>query len=94
MADARRTDVRQSKRGAARPHREPRAAGHLPAPNEGRPVNPNTPEGEIRNVAAFAAAVHGASPRRRAAAKAIVWLILLGMGISILVAVVTGVHAL
>jgi hypothetical protein len=38
--------------------------------------------------------VHGASPRRRAAAKAIVWLILLGMGISILVAVVTGVHAL
>ena len=63
-------------------------------PNEGRPANPNTPEGEIRNVAAFAAAVHGASPRRRAAAKAIVWLILLGMGISILVAVVTGVHAL
>jgi formaldehyde-activating enzyme involved in methanogenesis len=63
-------------------------------PNEDRPVNPNTPEGEIRNVAAFAAGVQGASPRRRAVAKAIVWLILLGMGISILVAVVTGVHAL
>ena len=63
-------------------------------PNEGRAVNPNTPEGEIRNMAAFAAAVQGASPGRRVLAKAIVWLILLGMGISILVAVVTGVHAL
>jgi hypothetical protein len=63
-------------------------------PADTRPVNPNTPEGEIRNVAAFAAGIHRATPGRRLVAKAIVWLILIGMVVSILVAVVAGTHSL
>jgi hypothetical protein len=61
-------------------------------PHDDRPVNPNTPEGEIRGVAAFAAGIHRASPGRRAAAKVIVWLILIGMAVSILVAVTAGIR--
>ena len=62
------------------------------APAEAREVNPNTPEGEIRGVAAFAAGISSVSPGRRAVAKVIVWLILIGMTISILVAVTAGIH--
>jgi hypothetical protein len=57
-------------------------------PDEARSANPNTPEGEIQNVSAFAAGIGGATPGRRLVAKAIVWLLLVGVALSILVAVV------
>ena len=61
-------------------------------PHDAREVNPNTPEGEIRGVAAFAAGISNASPLRRTVARIIVWLILIGMAISILVAVTAGIR--
>jgi hypothetical protein len=62
-------------------------------PSETHPVNPNTPEGEIRNMAAFAAGVHAASPGRRAVVKVVVWLILIGIGLGIITALVNGFHS-
>lgn len=59
---------------------------------ESRPVNPNTPEGEIRNMAAFAAGVHATSPMRRAVIKVLVWLVLIGIGLGILAGLVNGVR--
>ena len=61
-------------------------------PHQDRDVNPNTPEGEIRGVAAFAAGISSVSPFRRTVARIIVWLILIGMAISILVAVTEGIR--
>ena len=59
---------------------------------DSRPVNPNTPEGEIRNMAAFAAGVHATSPARRLAIQIVVWLVLLGIAFAIVAGIVTGVR--
>ncbi len=61
---------------------------------DARPVNPNTPEGEIRNMAAFAAGVHAVTPLRRTVAKIVVWLVLLGFALAIVVGVVSGARTL
>lgn len=61
-------------------------------PSDTKPVNPNTPEGELRNIAAFAAGVQAASPARRAVVKLFVWLVLIGIGLGILAGVVSGFH--
>jgi uncharacterized membrane protein len=53
----------------------------------GRTANPNTVDGELQNIAAFGAGLTRLSGRRRAAAKAVVWLILIGLGLSILIGV-------
>ncbi|MGI8881733.1 MAG: hypothetical protein ACR2KJ_14760 [Jatrophihabitans sp.] len=63
-------------------------------PYEGRQVNPNTPEGELRSVAAFAAGINNAPPAQRTVAKVVVWLILIGMITAVLVGVVAGTHTL
>jgi hypothetical protein len=59
---------------------------------DSRPVNPNTPEGEIRNIAAFAAGVHSVSPVRRLTIQIVVWLVLLGIALAIVAGIVTGVR--
>jgi hypothetical protein len=59
---------------------------------DSRPVNPNTPEGEIRNIAAFAAGVHATSPVRRLTIQIVVWLVLLGIALAIVAGIVTGVR--
>ena len=59
---------------------------------DSRPVSPNSPEGEIRAMAAFAAGVGTTSPARRLAIRGVVWLILLGIGLAIIAGVVTGVR--
>ena len=61
-------------------------------PIETRPVNPNTPEGEIRNMAAFAAGVHAAPPLRRTMIKVLVWLVLLGIALGLLAGLIDGLH--
>ena len=61
---------------------------------DGRPVNPNTPEGELRNIAAFAAGVSATSRERQVVVKIMVWLVLLGFALAIAAGVVTGVHTL
>ena len=65
---------------------------HFLDPRDARPVNPNTPEGELRNMAAFAAGVHVMTPGRRAAVKFLVWLVLIGIALGIVAGVVTGVR--
>ncbi|MEP6852190.1 MAG: hypothetical protein ABJA87_05970 [bacterium] len=57
-------------------------------PRDSRPVNPNTPEGEIRNIAAFASGVHALSPGRRALTKVLVWLVLIGIALGLLTGVI------
>jgi hypothetical protein len=59
---------------------------------EARPVNPNTPEGEIRNMAAFAAGAHATTPGRRLAIQVVVWLVLLGIALAIVAGIVTGIR--
>jgi hypothetical protein len=59
---------------------------------DARPVNPNTPEGEIRNIAAFAAGVHSTTPVRRLTIQIVVWLVLLGIALAIVAGIVTGVR--
>jgi hypothetical protein len=59
---------------------------------DSRPVNPNTPEGEIRNIAAFAAGVHATTPVRRLTIQIVVWLVLLGIALAIVAGIVTGVR--
>ncbi|MDQ6937339.1 MAG: hypothetical protein M3140_06460 [Actinomycetota bacterium] len=62
-------------------------------PRDSRPVNPNTPEGEIRNMAAFAAGVHSLPPGRRAATKVLVWLVLIGIALGLLAGVIEAFRA-
>jgi hypothetical protein len=59
---------------------------------ESRPVNPNTPEGELRNIAAFAAGVSAAPAGHRLLIKLVVWLLLLGIAMAILAGVASGVR--
>ena len=65
---------------------------HFLDEREGRPINPNTPEGELRNMAAFAAGVSAAPPHSRMYIKLVVWLLLLGIALAILAGVLSGVR--
>jgi hypothetical protein len=49
----------------------------------GRTANPNTADGELQNIAAFATGFSRLSGSRRSAAKLVVWLILLGFAVAI-----------
>jgi hypothetical protein len=49
----------------------------------GRTANPNTVEGELQNMAAFGAGLSRLSGPRRIAAKVVVWLLLLGVVLTI-----------
>jgi hypothetical protein len=53
----------------------------------GRTANPNTVDGELQNLAAFGNGLARLSGGRRTAAKAVVWLILIGTALTILVGV-------
>ena len=50
----------------------------------GRTANPNTVDGELQNLAAFGNGLARLSGPRRTAAKIVVWLILIGFGLTIL----------
>ncbi len=65
---------------------------HFLDEREGRPINPNTPEGELRNMAAFAAGVSAAPAHSRMLIKLVVWLLLLGIALAILAGVLSGVR--
>jgi hypothetical protein len=54
----------------------------------GRTANPNTADGELENIAAFGAGLTRLSGWRRTAAKLVVWLILIGVGLSLIYAIV------
>jgi hypothetical protein len=50
----------------------------------GRTANPNTADGELQNLAAFGNGLARLSGPRRAAAKVVVWLILIGTALTII----------
>jgi len=50
----------------------------------GRTANPNTADGELQNMAAFGAGLARLSGPKRVAAKVVVWLILIGVALTIL----------
>ena len=50
----------------------------------GRTANPNTVDGELQNLAAFGDGLARLSGPRRTAAKAVVWLILIGTALTII----------
>ncbi|SHG73590.1 hypothetical protein SAMN05443575_2658 [Jatrophihabitans endophyticus] len=54
----------------------------------GRTANPNTADGELQNMAAFGAGLARLSGPKRTAAKVVVWLILLGVALTIVYGVV------
>ena len=54
----------------------------------GRTANPNTVDGELQNLAAFGNGLARLSGPRRAAAKAVVWLILIGTALTIVYGVI------
>jgi hypothetical protein len=60
----------------------------------GRTANPNTADGELQNIAAFGAGLTRLSGPRRTAAKAVVWLILLGVALTIIYGLFGIVHSL
>ncbi|HET6847434.1 MAG TPA: hypothetical protein VFH74_01145 [Gaiellales bacterium] len=49
----------------------------------GRTANPNTADGELQNLAAFGNGLARLSGPRRTAAKIVVWLLLLGVALTI-----------
>ncbi|HEV7203115.1 MAG TPA: hypothetical protein VGN18_00825 [Jatrophihabitans sp.] len=49
----------------------------------GRTANPNTADGELQNLAAFGDGLARLSGSRRTAAKVVVWLILIGVGLTV-----------
>ena len=53
----------------------------------GRTANPNTADGELQNIAAFANGLTRLSGPHRIAAKVVVWLILLGTALTIVAGV-------
>ncbi|WP_375490866.1 hypothetical protein [uncultured Jatrophihabitans sp.] len=61
---------------------EPRRAPYVDGA-WGRTANPNTVDGELQNMAAFGSGLSRMSAPRRAAAKAVVWLILIGVALTI-----------
>ncbi|MDQ6850923.1 MAG: hypothetical protein M3070_13400 [Actinomycetota bacterium] len=54
----------------------------------GRTANPNTVDGELQNLAAFGNGLARLSGPRRLAAKAVVWLILIGVALTIIYGVI------
>ena len=50
----------------------------------GRTANPNTVDGELQNLAAFGDGLARLSGPQRTAAKVVVWLILLGVALTII----------
>ena len=50
----------------------------------GRTANPNTVDGELQNLAAFGSGLARLSGPRRTAAKAVVWMLLLGAALTII----------
>jgi hypothetical protein len=58
----------------------------------GRTANPNTADGELQNLAAFGSGLARLSGPRRTAAKLVVWLLLIGVGLTILYGVLSIVH--
>jgi hypothetical protein len=54
----------------------------------GRTANPNTADGELQNIAAFGTGLTRLTGWRRTAAKVVVWLILIGVALSIIYAIV------
>jgi hypothetical protein len=53
-----------------------------------RTANPNTADGELQNIAAFSSGLARLSGPRRTAAKAVVWLVLIGICVTIAFGVV------
>jgi hypothetical protein len=51
----------------------------------GRTANPNSVDGELQNLAAFGDGLSRLSGPQRTAAKVVVWLILIGLGLALLV---------
>lgn len=58
----------------------------------GRTANPNTADGELQNLAAFGSGLARMSGPRRTAAKLVVWLLLLGIALTIIYGVLGIVH--
>ncbi len=54
----------------------------------GRTANPNTADGELQNLAAFGNGLARLSGPRRRAAKLVVWLILIGVALTVVYGVV------
>ena len=50
----------------------------------GRTANPNTADGELQNLAAFGSGLARLHGPRRTAAQVVVWLILVGVALSLL----------
>jgi hypothetical protein len=53
----------------------------------GRTANPNTADGELQNIAAFGTGLTRLTGWRRTAAKVVVWLILISVGLAIIDAI-------
>ena len=62
---------------------EPRAPGPYVDGAWGRTANPNTADGELLNISAFGAGLTRLSGPRRTAAKVVVWLILIGVVLTV-----------
>ncbi|GAB2464087.1 hypothetical protein [Jatrophihabitans fulvus] len=54
----------------------------------GRTANPNTADGELQNLAAFGDGLARLSGPKRTAAKIVVWLLLIGVGLTIVYGVI------
>jgi hypothetical protein len=54
----------------------------------GRTANPNTADGELQNLAAFGDGLARLTGTQRTAAKVIVWLILIGLGLALIAGLV------
>jgi hypothetical protein len=80
--------VRTQERSDDEPEEEP--PWHAPNVDGAwlRTANPNTADGELQNIAAFSSGLARLSGPRRVAAKAVVWLILLGFAVAFLYGVV------
>jgi hypothetical protein len=60
----------------------------------GRTANPNTADGELQNIAAFAHGFTRLTGPRRTAAKLVVWIILIGTAATIVVGIAGIAHVL
>jgi hypothetical protein len=55
----------------------------------GRTANPNTADGELQNIAAFSAGFGRLTGPRRTAARVVVWVILLGLALTVVLGIVS-----
>ena len=60
----------------------------------GRTANPNTADGELQNIAAFGAGLTRLTGPKRIAAKLVVWLILIGLALTVILGIVGIVHTI